>query len=76
MRRQPWRLGSAYRLLSSALQIAFNVSAMELEIRPEPDDDERAAIAASLGEGPDLPGAYRSAWRREAADEALEPLET
>ena len=49
---------------------------MELEIRPEPDDDERAAIAASLGEGPDLPGAYRSAWRREAADEALEPLET
>jgi hypothetical protein len=49
---------------------------MELEIRPEPDDGEREAIAAALGERPDLPGAYRSAWRQEAADEALEPFET
>jgi hypothetical protein len=49
---------------------------MELEIRPEPDRDEREAIAAALGERPDLPGAYQSAWRRDAADESLDPFET
>ena len=49
---------------------------MELEIRPEPGDDEREAIAAVVGEGPELPEAYRSAWRREAAEEAVDPFET
>jgi hypothetical protein len=49
---------------------------MELEIRPEPDDAEREAIAAALGDGPDLPESYLSAWRQEAAEEALDPFET
>jgi len=49
---------------------------MELEIRPEPDDAEREAIAAALVDRPALPEAYRSAWRRDAADEALVPFET
>ena len=55
---------------------SFSLYPMELEIRPEPDDAEREAIAAALVDRPALPEAYRSAWRRDAADEALVPFET
>jgi hypothetical protein len=48
---------------------------MEVEIRPQPDDEEREAIVAALAragvEAPHSPG-YESPWRaaglREAAD--------
>jgi hypothetical protein len=42
---------------------------VELEIRPEPEDDDRAAIEAAV-EAADIdqhaPGAYASPWRQAA----------
>jgi hypothetical protein len=40
---------------------------VDVEIAPEPDAAERAAILAALAEGryPAEPEAYRSAWRRD-----------
>jgi hypothetical protein len=46
---------------------------VELEISPEPDDAEREAIAAALAEPTPTPTPYRSAWRRAAIAEALDP---
>ena len=53
---------------------------MEAEIRPEPDNEERAAILSALEaerRSNGLPAAYRSRWRelgvRESWDEAEEP---
>jgi hypothetical protein len=48
---------------------------VELVITPEPDEDEREAIAAALAPRPELPELYASAWRREALGEAVEPPE-
>ena len=43
---------------------------MELEVVPEPSDEERRAIEQALAdEVEDLPPAYDSAWRRAASDD-------
>jgi hypothetical protein len=49
---------------------------VELDIAPEPDEDEREAIAAALADPTELPDAYRSAWRSPLADEPLCSFET
>jgi hypothetical protein len=49
---------------------------VELEIRPEPDDAEREAIAAAVAHPQEAPSAYASAWRQAAIAEAVEPEET
>jgi hypothetical protein len=46
---------------------------VELEIRPEPTDDERRAIEAAVeaaGLAPKRPGAYESPWRAAALRDA------
>jgi hypothetical protein len=58
------------------LQIAFNLRRVELEIRPEPDEAERAAIAAAVAGPSEPPTPYTSAWRQAAFLEAVEPDET
>jgi hypothetical protein len=51
----------------------FYASAIELEITPEPSDDERSAIAAALAlERAERPDAPHAAWRRGAPE--LDPL--
>ena len=49
---------------------------MDVEIRPEPESDERQAIEAALrrlmGRGTQ-PAAYTSAWRKAGLREAVEP---
>jgi hypothetical protein len=43
---------------------------MELEIVPEPSDEERRAIERALADEVDeLPTAYDSAWRRAASED-------
>lgn len=44
--------------------------AVEVEIVPEPDPDEREALLVALAEPaePREPSAYRSAWRRAALE--------
>ena len=45
---------------------------MELEIRPEPSDEERRAILAALAEDVTAePDAYRSRWRQAALEEGV-----
>jgi hypothetical protein len=45
---------------------------MELQIRPEPTDEERRAILAALaGDAPPEPDAYGSRWRRAALEEGV-----
>jgi hypothetical protein len=45
---------------------------MELEIRPEPTDEERRAILAALtDDAPAEPDAYGSRWRRAALEEGV-----
>ena len=43
---------------------------VQAEIRPEPDDAERDAIARALGDDPDAGSPYASAWRRTALEES------
>jgi hypothetical protein len=48
---------------------------VELEIRPEPDPAERAAIGIALQRllsGPPLPDAYTSGWREAGIAENIE----
>ena len=48
---------------------------MELQIRPQPDPAERAAIEIALERllsGPDVPGAYTSGWREAGIAENIE----
>jgi hypothetical protein len=46
---------------------------MDVEVRPEPTDDERQAILAALDPTrTDQPAADNSSWRRAALDEAVE----
>ena len=42
---------------------------MELEIRPEPHDDERTAILAALVRLEEQPAAYTSGWSASALDD-------
>jgi len=42
---------------------------MELEIRPEPCEEERRAIAAALARRDEAPGAYSSGWSASALDD-------
>ena len=49
------------------------MATVELEIRPEPDEEERAAIVAALAEEQDAAGPYASAWRRAGIEQSLEP---
>ena len=50
--------------LSSALgRRTFTLGRVELEIRPEPTDDERAAIAAAVAAADEGHPAYGSGWR-------------
>jgi hypothetical protein len=45
---------------------------VEVEIRPEPSDEERRAIVAALGEeDAAVPNAYRSRWREAALEEGV-----
>ena len=47
---------------------------VELEIRPEPDEAERAAIVAALAEERPAPsGPYASGWRRAGIEQQPEP---
>ena len=55
--------------------MSFTLGAVELEIRPEPDDADRAAIEAAVEAATDAreraPAAYSSAWRRMALRESV-----
>ena len=42
---------------------------MDLEVTPQPRDDERRAIAAALAEVATAPAVYASPWRRAALEE-------
>ena len=42
---------------------------MELEITPEPSDEERRAIAAALARDDAATAAYRSRWRAAAVED-------
>ena len=45
---------------------------MELEIRPEPTEEERRAILAALADEDDrVPSAYHSRWREAALEEGV-----
>jgi hypothetical protein len=49
---------------------------MDVEIRPEPDDDERGAIVSALaraGVAEPTPPGYDSPWRAAGLREAAEP---
>jgi hypothetical protein len=49
----------------------FTLAGVELEIRPEPSDEERAAITAALAAAEDdLPAAATSRWRAAGLREA------
>ena len=46
---------------------------MDVEVRPEPTEDEREAILAALDPtGSERPAADDSSWRRVALEEAVE----
>ena len=48
---------------------------MEVEVTPEPEDDERQALLSALAPPADRPPArasYESPWRRAGLDEAVE----
>ena len=45
---------------------------MEIEVVPEPSDDERAALLEALRVADDPPAASRSEWRRAALREGVE----
>jgi hypothetical protein len=58
---------------SAVPAVSFSLFRVELEIRPEPTDDERRAIEAAVeaaGLAPKRPGAYESPWRAAALREA------
>jgi hypothetical protein len=48
---------------------------VEVEVRPEPPQDERDALLAALSGGTDEPPAYASPWRLAALQEAAEDAE-
>jgi hypothetical protein len=54
--------------------MSFN-RVVELEITPEPDEDERRAIIAALAQEAQGRGPYGSTWRRDSIAEAIEPTE-
>jgi hypothetical protein len=60
---------------SARTAVSFTLAPVELEIRPDPDDADRAAIEAAV-EAADLaeqgPAAYASPWRRAALREVVE----
>ena len=45
---------------------------MEIEVAPEPSDDERAALLEALGSADDGPAGSESEWRRAALREGAE----
>ena len=49
---------------------------MDIEIKPEPEPDQREAIEAAmrrLANAPTQPAAYASTWRKTGLREALDP---
>jgi hypothetical protein len=54
---------------SARTAVSFTLAPVELEIRPEPEDDDRAAIEAAV-DAADIrrqaPAAYASPWRQAA----------
>ncbi len=45
---------------------------VELEVRPQPSEDELAALREALQPGAGLPSAYESPWRQAALREAAD----
>jgi hypothetical protein len=54
---------------------ATYAAAMEIDVVPEPSDDERAALLEALRPADDPPAASRSEWRRAALREGVEQEE-
>lgn len=48
---------------------------MEIEIVPEPDEEERAALVEVLARGAEIPTGSESPWRAAALREGVEDLE-
>lgn len=48
---------------------------MEIEVVPEPSDDERAALLEAFRPAGEPPAASRSEWRRAGLREGVEPDE-
>ena len=57
-------------LTSALVPRTFTLVRVELEIRPEPSDEERAAIEAALEAAVERPAAETSRWRAAGLREA------
>ena len=55
--------------------MSFTLAPVELEIRPEPEDGDRAAIEAAVetaGVAEQAPAGYSSPWRRAALRDVVD----
>jgi hypothetical protein len=59
----------------TAVTNAAYAAGMEIEVVPEPSDDERAALLEALRRADDPPAASGSEWLRAALREGVEPDE-